>query len=421
MNRKGTETITEIVATLVCLAIVVIAISIIFILNVIHTYPSDVAGYGVSFVKTMDEPFSFVEGMSHMKYNNRQVFEGLIEMSATGRPSSAGMSGLDDALMKYTSSYKKPFFLASFSESGKNIFEITNVGGVSIQSLVCGEDAYCTDDKTGGTTYSMGGICPVGTVKINDDLKKCKSSQYCCKFDSKAYMDQSRKSQADFRKVSNNIFSIIRCGKGRVGICNPTLSLINAQVPGAINKPIELPNCGNGYTETEDISKACSTANNGMTPTCCAPVVDVSLEKAQITQRSETAFLYKGRILFEPKSYKCVDSRTEKCVDGEDVTSLCNDPNDHIKCCVTDKISCKPPNSKYYCMTESHCTGTTIDNFCPGPGGYKCCIMDNPEPYVQDNEADGRTAEPGDHGTCYLGDNAYTDLPIIGKLEVSTG
>ncbi len=419
--KKGLA-VSDIILTALVLIIIGIMISLMLLINLINSYTSDPQGIAISFIKTINEPFNILEGLSHLEYRNRQVYEHLLEAAITGSLESGSGQGADAAVVNFISAYKKSIYIITLSAGERKIFERTSIRGTTLESISCGENAFCTENNPNGVANPAGGICQVG--KIPDDQKTCSSVQTCCRYDPQAYR------AATEAQIRGSKYSIVQCGKGKVGICNPTLIKLTPENKG---QPVTvIPYCGNGF-ELIDDNGNCKDANNGATPVCCAIIGGAQLEKASVTQKADAAFLYKGKTLFEQKEYSCQDSRNEKC-DGEYVRGLCPGRPDYVQCCLTDEIRCKiskgNEDGKYFCRDNSHCPGdrkNIIDNVCPDPdlpgvqSSYECCKAE--EPYKEDNT--GKAEPKNNWGSCYLtlraGSSFYYNAdPVEGKLEVST-
>ncbi len=66
---------------------------------------------------------------------------------------------------------------------------------------------------------------------------------------------------------------------------------------------------------------------------------------------------------------------TAKCSEkgGKFINNACPNTPDNIKCCT--KASCGNGGD---CRWASACQGTTLNNQCPGPASFKCCVPKRP-------------------------------------------
>ena len=412
MSKIKGMAISDIIATAFLLAVIMVIISFMFIVNTIHSFTSDPKGYLVTFVKAVNEPFLSLEAISHLQYDGRQSFEHMDEAVISGSLDGSNSGGLDDALGSFMDIYNKAYYSITLKNSTDDtIMQVTSFEGKALESITCGDDAYCTDVVVHRQDVQLPGsglipqttACPIGTKKIPDDNNICagtvSTAQVCC--------------QSDPVWSSKN-YQLVRCGLDGQGICQPLL-----------DKDDPSKHCVGIFTEIPDSGNDCQKANSGLSPYCCTPVTSKAATDVQATQKADVPILYKGLTLFEPKYYKCQDSRTDIC-NGEYVSGLCGG-NHYIKCCVTDQIKCKPPNSNNFCMDQSDCLsigGTTADNLCPDPNSpgnpsvYKCCTG-KANPFTDDSTGKGQPSV--DYGNCYLAGNPYTDAPLSGTLEVTTG
>lgn len=412
--------ISDIISTALVLVIIFIILSLIFLINTINAFTSAPEAFVVSFIKSVNNPYAFFEGISHLKFRERQMFEHLLSASVVGSLEKGGSSGADTALSDFVGSYGRSIYIIVLSSPNK-IFEITDFRGISLESISCGENAFCTDNSPTfyGVQYTNpAGPCQIGRTPIVDSTGKCTSKQTCCKYDVDSYKTTSAAA------INGKKYDVIQCGRNNIGICNPKAFFVDPK-----SGSIEIPYCGNGFEIINDDGK-CKGANNGQTTVCCVPAISTALEKAAITGRSEAPFLYKGRTLFEPKEYRCQDSRTEIC-NGEYVKGLCPS-DDYTQCCITDAIRCKRPENNYFCRDNEHCpvNGQDVvikDNQCPDPdtpsrqSNYECCTIEKPYNENEKGNNAGKVPPSGKYGSCYLTGTPYTDKPVFGKLEVSIG
>lgn len=414
---KGQE-ISSIAWTALVLVAVVFLIAMLLIVSVVNSLTTDPRGFTVSFVKTLNDPYSVLEGLSHYRINDRQLLEHSIESVVTGSLKNSGSGSISAALADFLNKYERRIYIVSI-DGKENILSITNIRGTSLEEIKCGENAYCTDNYPFGDSkyVNPAGVCQVGKVPADDKDKKCKSGQTCCKYDPGEY------AKTDQNAVKWAIYPVVECGRNDIGICNPVVKAPPAAPKGPL---IEKEYCGNGFVIVDDVGDICRSANDGQTPVCCAFAGGAELQSARIAEKADVPFLYKGRTLFEPKEYRCQEITT-KC-DGEYVRGLCPQTDPNIQCCITDKIRCKSPNSEYFCRDTSHCIkdGTalaTIDNICPDPdtptreSSYECCPLE--EPFREDNS--GKQEPAKDHGSCMLTGNTYSEEPVFGKLELTVG
>lgn len=411
--------ISDIITTALLLAIISIIISVMLLVNVVNQFSSEPAGYVIAFVKYLNDPFQILEALSHKNAADRQVFEKSLESIVTDSLEMAKSTDLQTRINEFIKNYKLSVLIVEL-KGKKTLFKISNIEGEDIEAVRCGDGGFCTDK-----VQTAAGDCQVGKVKI-DDGGACKPNQICCQLNPEKYAQQKESEIFNSgNKLKAEKFDIVSCGRNNVGICNPPESRFDEET-GRIDN---FPYCGNGFVQIEDIGEACKKANS-QTPICCALAESIVLEKARITSRAEVPFLYKGKILFEQKEYQCQDSRTEIC-NGEYARGLCPGP-DYVKCCITDAIRCKRPDTNYFCRDSDHCPvngGDIIikDNQCPDPdkpgqqSNYECCTIDKPYNENEEGNNAGKVAFSGKYGSCYLTGITYTDEPLVGKLEVSSG
>lgn len=394
---KG-QGVTAPIWTLLVAVIAVVVIFSILILSALNAFAGDPGGFTVSFVKSINDPYSVLEGFSSYKVQDRTVFEHMLEASVAGALKNSSSEGLPSGITSFVKEYERQIYIVSAA----GLFQLTNIRGISMEEVSCGDDAFCQDNLPSLGYGIRKGPCGVGSIA--DPKGKCLAGQTCCKFDPDKYTELQDK------------YNIVNCGKGLQGICNSPISVV--QAGGLLDRPY----CGNGFVIIDDFNSDCKKVNNGETTVCCAFATSEVLQSSHLAEKVEVPFLYKGKTLFEPREYRCQYSTTESCI-GEYVSGLCGDQekaDSNIKCCITDEIRCKQPNSGYFCRDDSHCSDGIVDNMCPDPdmprSTYECCK--SKQAYKEDNQ--GKAEPSGKYGSCVLWGTSYSGEPVVGRLEMTS-
>ncbi len=326
-------------------------------------------------------PFSLAEVISHKRDEDRNLFEELLQASASGLDKSDTKS-VPLALYGIASQFDFiKYFEFSLKRNDKTLFVTSNI------------PSRCGQNDEGFCLYDPGyaNVCDTGRVVIDGKGKCTEPETICCKYDPAEYVQKQGKNK------------IVKCGNNDAGICS------------------ELKKCNVGLDPLgKEADKKCKDANDGETPYCCTPLTSVFEEEGQ-ERIARVPFLYRGPALFEPKEYNC-QSVFSKC-SGEYINGLCDYiGNPNVKCCISDVIRCAPPNNKYLCRDTNkgpeHCPAQLVDTLdkptrtCPGPETYRCCKIENP-PEIDQSQLN----DPEILGKCILDGQPYYD-EVLGELEV---
>lgn len=331
------------------------------------------------YLNVLNRPYILADVLTNVKVDDRLLTEHAIETIATGSTEGAGS---DLALLKsFLDNYRFDVYSISIHNRTNGIlFKLDAFG----KKCGASDEGVCVRKL-----QSMAGPCGVGRVEIADVNDVCSDSfiskEVCCKEDAAAYESQP------------DAFNVYECGDG--GVC--TSNVLDTGIPY----------CGQGRIYDPEGKDDCEDKNDGKTPACCIPFDE---EQTRYTGAAELPLLFKGKTLYEPKTYFCQDYQNDRmsCEGGAYVNNECGSAN--IKCCINEPIHCKPPYEKFYCMDRELYSDKCIvipDGECPGQANVVCCETEAP--------VIGTAANPPSiEGVCKLEGEPYGTTPAFGIMRV---
>jgi len=355
-----------------------------------------------SFISLKSQAFGLGVSLSHMQNDRRNIYEQLIEAGTTGMNNS-GTRQLPQFLMAVGKSLGYSYY--NF-ELRKNEGILLTANNLEYQ---CGanNEGFCIYDK------GYVDVCDTGRVVIDG---QCPAYKICCKYDPLQYVTKGGKDD------------IVACGNNK-GIC-AGFGVKFSEGQGG-NNPEKVAGCPYGMTLVSTDVNECEDSNidqnigpdRSRTPVCCSELTSETLQERYVISSAFVPLLYRGPALFQPKEYNC-QLESQPC-SGEYVAGLCESRfGENAKCCVTDVIRCRPPNTNYICRDASqtgplHCpVGKLVDSGeCPGPQNYQCCKLENPP------ATNLGASQPSESlGPCKIegkieGESYYE--PVFAELEVS--
>ncbi|MFC2143439.1 hypothetical protein ACFLQN_03500 [Candidatus Aenigmatarchaeota archaeon] len=401
MRGLALPQMTTVTLVIIAVAVVIILVFIAFFINLTDSE----VGNMYRFIVFVNRPYDVAEILYHTSLDNEPFFNDALRVSMVG--SAINASSDINEIRFFLEKYGFDIYSISIISDEEIIEKLGNHSHTEFISNVldpCGQDnkGYCVFDNY------ITGPCGVGRVEIND-ADKCGSSHICCIENEEEY-------------GIHGTLDIFRCGPEGyggelIGIC--TYKQINiVSDPGEPGYVTEYKECGAGrlLLDEEEYTQQCEGTNEDNTPLCCVPF-DAETEAGELIMSADIPLLFKGKTLFEPRNYYCLDSSEDSCDGGYYVSGICIGPSNN-KCCITDIINCKSPFEDGYCVDEDGCVGDILadDEYCPEPSRgisrFVCC---DTEPTLGgENERD-----PSVKGICGFDEDAYNANPIDGVLDVT--
>jgi len=337
------------------------------------------------FLNVLNRPYILTGVLTNLKLYDRMLVEHAIESVVTGSPEKSNSDM--EILRVFFEKYNFDAYAVSIENEDGAVFYIDSF------PKKCGSDeqSTCVRKRT-----NQAGPCGVGCVEIVSDM--CSSNEVCCEENTAEY------------SIPSDALDVVACGG--VGVCTS-----KPQALGIFGFNILYSkDCGAGRVLIEEAASECNIAgvNGGKTPICCAPIEKIG--ETRFAGTAELPLLFKGKTLYEPKTYFCQDT-SEECENGAYVSNLCLNQGPDVKCCVNEAIHCKPPNNAAYCLDFTNCPpGKNLgDELCPGQANFVCCDITDEE---WDNmKGAASNAEP--KAFCQISGDAYNAEPPLGKLRVT--
>ena len=270
---KGLSMPEDIGWTLVFILVLEIFVIILTLLWIEISLPGFNTGpvaYSVEFVQLYSKPFMLAEVLAHTKFDDRQLLEQAIEVSAVNSLEGAGATRLPVTVASFVDTYKFRNYYISINRDNKEI--------VNIQST----QSKCGDNLDGWCVFPISGIgCDVGRVEISQGTNECTSKlQLCCKEDARTYASTVGAQKG---------IAVVSCGPNQEGVCSTGIKPTWAIFSNPTECTQARVNLGN---RPECVN---ANANGGNTLVCCAPLTEETLTPEGKTTKSTTPLLFKDR------------------------------------------------------------------------------------------------------------------------------